>query len=291
MNNSPLVSVIIPTYNRSNLISRAVNSVLSQTYAKIEIIVADDASTDNTKDVIKKIQKKHKNILYIKHNSNKGGSAARNSGIKKSKGEYVAFLDDDDEWFPEKVEKQISCLKKRGKTWGGSYTGYKIILKNGLIEKNKINYKEGNLTKDTFLMKSNAYGSTLLVRKEVFKKIGFFDESFKRHQDLEFILRFFRKYKLCTIPEVLVKVYGHNFPKAESVIEIKSKFFTKFKNDLNQFSTQEINNIYAINYLEISSLFAKEKNIKKMIEFLNISLSKKILNPIYYFKLFINLIL
>ncbi len=289
MKNSPLVSVIIPTFNRSNLLLRAVKSVLSQTYSKIEVIVIDDASTDNTENTIKKIQKIHKNILYIKHKDNKGGSAARNSGIKKSKGEYVAFLDDDDQWLPEKINKQITCLKNKDRDWGGVYCGYKIIIKNRLIEKNKVSNKEGNLTKDIFLMRSNAYGSTLLVRKEVFKKIGLFDESFKRHQDLEFIIRFFREYKLCSVPEVLVNVYGHNFPKAESVIEIKNKFFTKFKNDLNRFSAQEINHIYAVSYLEIASLFAREKNIRKTVEYLNISLKKKIINPIYYFKLLITI--
>ena len=98
---NPTVSVIIPTYNRAHLVGRAIKSVLNQTYRDFEIIVVDDGSTDNTKDIIKEFQKKDKRIKYIPYEKNKGGSAARNTGIKAAKGEYIAFLDSDDEWAYE----------------------------------------------------------------------------------------------------------------------------------------------------------------------------------------------
>jgi len=97
MNKNPKVSVIIPTYNRAHLIGRAIQSVLNQTYQDFELIVVDDGSTDNTNEVIKEFSQKDKRILYIKHDKNKGGSAARNTGIKAARGEYIAFQDSDDE--------------------------------------------------------------------------------------------------------------------------------------------------------------------------------------------------
>ena len=108
MNNTPLVSVVIPTYGRSNLLGRAIDSVLNQTYGNIEIIVVDDNGIGNshqrqTEELLQKYIERNE-IIYIKHQKNSGGSVARNTGIRSSKGEYVALLDDDDEWFPDKLE-------------------------------------------------------------------------------------------------------------------------------------------------------------------------------------------
>ena len=98
--NKPLVSVILPTYNRARLVSRSINSVLKQTYNNFELIIIDDGSTDNTKQIINSFNDNR--IVYLKHNHNKHASAARNTGIAKSKGELIAFLDDDDQWLPKK---------------------------------------------------------------------------------------------------------------------------------------------------------------------------------------------
>ena len=99
--NQSKVSVIIPTYNRAYLISRAINSVLNQTYQDFEIIIVDDGSTDNTEEVIKEFQEKDERIKYIRHKNNKGEAAARNTGIKAAKNEYISFQDSDDESFPQ----------------------------------------------------------------------------------------------------------------------------------------------------------------------------------------------
>ena len=96
----PKVSIIIPTYNRANLLPRAIKSVLSQTFKDFELIVINDGSTDNTEEVIKKFQKKDERIKYILHKDNKGEAAARNTGIRIAKGEYIASHDSDDEWLP-----------------------------------------------------------------------------------------------------------------------------------------------------------------------------------------------
>ncbi len=102
--NSPTVSVVIPTYNRAHLVGRAIQSVLNQTYHDFEIIIVDDGSIDNTEDVVKSLN--DPSIRYTRHDQNRGGSAARNTGIKMARGEYVAFQDSDDEYLPEKVESR-----------------------------------------------------------------------------------------------------------------------------------------------------------------------------------------
>lgn len=107
--NNPKVSVIIPTYNRAHLIGRAIKSVLNQTYKDFEIIIVDDGSTDKTEEVVKDF--KDERVRYIRREKNKGGSAARNTGIKAARGEYIAFQDSDDEWLPEKLEKQMKAFE------------------------------------------------------------------------------------------------------------------------------------------------------------------------------------
>ena len=105
MKKNPTVSVVIPTYNRAPLIGRSIKSVLNQTYQDFEIIIVDDASTDNTKEVVSNFNDER--IRYIQHEENKGEAAARNTGIKATRCDYIAPQDSDDEWIPEKLSTQI----------------------------------------------------------------------------------------------------------------------------------------------------------------------------------------
>ncbi|RLF83553.1 glycosyl transferase, partial [Thermococci archaeon] len=101
----PTVSVIIPTYNRANLLKRAIASVLNQTFTDFELIVVDDASPDNTPEVVRSINDGR--IRYVRLKKNSGGPVARNTGIRKARGRFIALLDDDDEWLPNRLELQI----------------------------------------------------------------------------------------------------------------------------------------------------------------------------------------
>ena len=101
----PLVTVIIPTYNRANQISRAIHSVQAQSYKHWELLIVDDASNDDTAKIISNIADSR--IQYIRHETNQGAAAARNTALAQAKGEYIAFLDSDDEWIPAKLEKQV----------------------------------------------------------------------------------------------------------------------------------------------------------------------------------------
>ena len=109
--NRPKVSIIIPTYNRAKLLSRAIKSVLDQTFKDFELIIVDDGSTDNTKGVVEEFQKKDSRIKYIWQENSGAPAKPKNTGIRQARGEYVAFLDDDDEWFPKKLEKQIELFE------------------------------------------------------------------------------------------------------------------------------------------------------------------------------------
>jgi glycosyltransferase involved in cell wall biosynthesis len=121
----PQVTVVIPTHNRAEFLHNAITSVLNQTFQCFEIIVVDDASTDNTVEVVNRFAEEK--IKLVRHSTRKGGAAARNTGILNSCGEYIAFLDDDDEWYQEKLARQMDVMIKSGPEIAAVYTGYLIV--------------------------------------------------------------------------------------------------------------------------------------------------------------------
>ncbi|MDQ0206994.1 glycosyltransferase family 2 protein [Alkalicoccobacillus murimartini] len=183
---NPYISVIIPTYNRSALLIRAVKSVLEQTYEKLEIIVVDDGSTDDTKKKIKELD--NEKIVYIEQSSNTNGSVARNLGIKRSKGDYVAFLDSDDVWLSTKLHvyvKHIEENRDKNVFYSALFDddGYnKKIKPHRAIKENE---KVGD-----YIFSSNGVmqTSTLMLSSKLAKKI-MFDENLGKHQDWDFCLR------------------------------------------------------------------------------------------------------
>lgn len=200
----PTVSVIVPVYNRVHLLPRAVNSVLNQTYRDFEIIVVDDGSTDNVKEVVEKLQKKDERIRYIRHEKNKGAGAARNTGIEAARGRYIAFQDSDDEWLPEKLEKQIKAFENVSSIVGVVYSKC-LRLKEGkkiYAPFSWIKQKEGNIHKE-FLKENFINTPMIIVRKECFEKAGKFDETLPRLQDWELVLRLSKYYHFKYIDEVL----------------------------------------------------------------------------------------
>ena len=135
-----LVSVIIPIYNSENVIQTCLDSVFNQTYKNIEVILVDDYSTDNSEKVIKEIMKKHNEIYYYKQEKNMGAGETRNKALELAKGQYVAFLDSDDIWYPEKVEKQLKLMKEKEAVL--CYTAIEMIDKNENLIKSKRKVKE-----------------------------------------------------------------------------------------------------------------------------------------------------
>ena len=199
----PLVSVIMPTFNRKKTILRAINSVLNQTYTNYEIIIIDDGSNDGTVEVINAL-KNDKIRLYVQSH-NQGANVARNIGIKNAKGEYIAFLDSDDEWFENKLEKQIKYLID-DKSLLVCFCSYQLFETNNTTIIPNITDKNADI--GIILKKYNLIGTpTLIMHKSVFEKVGLFNETLGRLQDYEFAIRIVQEYKIGFIPEVLVNAY------------------------------------------------------------------------------------
>jgi len=199
----PTVSVVIPTYNFGRYLPEAIESILQQTYRDFEIIVIDDGSTDDTKNII---QKYLPSVRYVRQ-ENGGPSKARNTGIMMSKGKYIAFLDADDIWLPTKLEKQIAHFQRNPEcyfvfTENCSFDDNGIYLeKMGKQEK----LMKGNLLENIFL-KSSVATPTVMVKSEVFESVGLFDESLRVAQDDNMWLRIVGSFKAGLLDEVLVKV-------------------------------------------------------------------------------------
>lgn len=202
----PLVSVIIPVYNRDSTIMRALNSVLDQTYHNIEVIVVDDCSTDSTVQTVSRCIDNRVQLVCLPFHC--GANAARNRGIEISKGEYIAFQDSDDEWMENKLYKQINYMMDTGAEV--SYSPY-ILYENSKCCIVPYDYKNREICeKNIFqtLKRDNIVGTpTLMVKKEVFSVVGLFDENLKRMQDYELIIRLIKKFRFLYIDEPLVRAY------------------------------------------------------------------------------------
>ncbi len=228
-----LVSIIIPTYSRPDNICRAINSVLAQTYSPIEIIVVDDNGKGTEYQIeTEKILNPyiHQNgINYVIHDVNKNGSAARNTGVKVCNGYYVGLMDDDDEFAINKIEEQVKALEK-AQNEDPSYAGcYCNILMSGYGEDFMLSStKEGNIAEDLLLGKIRFNSSTMLLTKESYLSINGFDERFWRHQDWEFCVRFFDKYKMVLACPGQGLVIKHKTPNIVSKNPEKSYILRKF---------------------------------------------------------------
>jgi len=197
------ISVVIPTYNRERFLKRAIESVLNQTFQDFELIIVDDGSTDKTKEVVDSFQSNKIKYIYQK---NSGGAAfPKNTGIKIAQGEYIAILDSDDEWLPEKLEKQIGFFEKHSEI---SVVGCNFLI-NGQKEYKVPKYK--NVFKQMLITDNMGPGSIMIYRREVFNKVGLFDENLKSGQDKEMRIRLAQEYKFGFIDKPLVNYYiGHN---------------------------------------------------------------------------------
>jgi len=201
----PSISVIIPTYNREQYLPRAIDSVLSQTYTGLELIIVDDASTDGTEELVKSYNDQR--VKYIKLNKNSGVSTARNTGIKKALYDWVAFLDSDDEWFPHKLKTQINFLKNN--------KNIKLIHSNEIWHKDdsvvkqlKKHQKFGGHIFDKCLPLCSISPSTVLIHKDIFNGVGLFNEDFVVCEDYDLWLRITYKHDVGLIKEPLINKYG-----------------------------------------------------------------------------------
>lgn len=232
------VSVIIPTRNRAELLRLAVISALNQTFKDIEIIVSDDKSNDHTRELVNSFNDRR--IKYILNKRKRGPSATRNAAIMASKGEYIAFLDDDDEWVPEKLQKQVELLDKSSPKICGVYSDRLIIDKSSnkiVSEGLQSNRVRGNLLSQ-LTIRNQINTCTVLLRKKCLDKVGLFDETISYMEDRDLWIRLSLNWDFEYINEPLTRTYvhkqGHLSAKLKEQIEGREKLLTKYSKLFNQ---------------------------------------------------------
>lgn len=199
----PLISVIITTYRRHDKLNRALESVVQQTYENLEIIVVNDCPQENIDEYI---SVKDPRIKTINLEDNLGASEARNQGIKDSNGKYITFLDDDDEYMPNKIKRQVERIQSLPDDFGVVAIEGNRINTDGGKERKAINLKDG-MVFDGLIEGETLCSVTPLVKKEVFENVGYFDKSLSSCQDIDMWLRAAKKYKVSIIKKPLYKYH------------------------------------------------------------------------------------
>jgi len=264
------VSVVVPTYNRADVLSRAIDSVLAQTVTDVELIVVDDGSTDDTQDRLRSYDDPR--LTVLRHPENRGGSAARNTGIEAATGEYVAFLDSDDTWRPRKLEVQLEALESRSAEWIAAYCDAAFVAPNRrseLVVALKRRYArlrspnvptEGGEELIKYVLTDELHtsgGSTLIAERDAVEAIGGFDESFDRFQDPEFIIRLLEQGNLAHVPETLVDRYESANPPAEVVRAADEHYLERFSGTVDSLEA-EGHPIRSIHEFMLARLFFSE---------------------------------
>ena len=203
-------------------------------------------------------------IRYLRHPFNKNGSAARNTGIRESSGEYIAFLDSDDEYLPERFEKCCNVLDAADEKTGGVYTGCEM-RKGGLVFKVVSDVRPGNYLAESLACTfAFCTGSNLFIRRSIVLELGGFDEAFQRHQDYEFVVRFFEKYDWAAIREPLVIKNNENvnLPKVEKLEQIKKQYLEKFEDLIKRLPEKTQKYVYHSHNVQLAECAVREKNYK-----------------------------
>lgn len=253
------VSVIIPTYGEPIFLREAIESVIRQTMEDWELIIVDDNNPQTkerkeTEVIVSDFSERDSRIKYLKHPMNKNGAAARNTGLQYAQGDYVAFLDSDDIYMPQRLQKCCNVLDNAPYEKAGVYTGCEF--RRGGKKYNVIkDVKAGNFLIETlagtFMF---CTGSNIFMRRNVITELQGFDEAFIRHQDYEFLVRYFEKYSLEAIQEVLVIKNNENFnlPNPQKTIEVKKQYLEKYKSLIERQDKKIQNNIYNRQYIAIA---------------------------------------
>lgn len=251
---SERISVIIPTYRNRGGVARSIESAINQDYPDVEIIVVDDNGLGTAFQIrTQEIVAKYPSIKYLPHKVNKNGAAARNTGLRAATGDYIAFLDDDDIFLPEKLTKQKDFLDNNPYF----QACYCFALSSSGRPKKTIPF-EGDVSKPLLLGLSSMYTPSLFFRKKTILEIGGFNESFRRHQDYELLLKYFQAgYKIGCLNEPLIQLgtnAGENILHGEDLENLKKTFLSTFSSvieDLDIVESGLKNRIYASHYSSV----------------------------------------
>jgi glycosyltransferase involved in cell wall biosynthesis len=247
-----LISVIIPTHNRAGLLPRAIKSVLNQTYSNLELIIVDDGSMDNTAEVVSEI--KDERIKYIRFNDSKGAASARNAGMKEATGDYITFLDDDDEWLADRLRLSLDVfLQTKDYNIGLVYTNGYIIKENKIKiffddkRASRIVYEDDQRNKDIFPTSiSSPMPQFWLISKSVVNKIGYFDESMRNWEDVDYFVRIAFDYNIYFLNKQLVVIHEqptHLGMVNAEMMQSREYFFKKHINKISK----DRSNLYRFN--------------------------------------------
>jgi len=275
-----LVSIIIPTFNRIHGLENAIKSALSQDYKNIELIIVND----NKKDILPQkliTQLNDPRIVFLYNQRERGANGSRNTGIINSRGKYIAFLDDDDEYLKQKISESF-CFIKNNQTFEACVSNFLYEYRNNWFTSN---IEKKNPTVENLLTGKLefGFGSNLFVNRATLFDVGLWNESLYRQQDLELMVRLLKKAKMGIIPLPLIKIHGHNGMPDPTVVEKEKKKYIKIiKKDIENLPHKSKNLFLALQYRELALLFGNDGHLKKMFFYLIKSLKYKLLNPTKY---------
>jgi glycosyltransferase involved in cell wall biosynthesis len=286
----PKVSVIIPTFNRPKFLQAAIESVLKQTFQDFEVIVVNDASDEDVECIVQGFCDNR--IKCIRHEINKGEAGARNTGIRHSNGEFIAFLDDDDIWFPDKLKLQMNVLENSPVNVGGVYSGFIAIDCAKQTSHIRVPTKRGDIYQDLLLYNAVGTPSTVLIRRACVETAGFFDEKIYYGVDYDFYLRIAKHFLFEYIEEPLVQYNIHEnclSNNLDIVIKGLDACFLKHKENLGNLKPirQKTDGLW---YLSLGVHYCYKGEMKKGTRALIKSIRLYPFEPRTYFNLGISLL-
>ena len=263
-----LVSIIIPTYKRAEMLPRAISSVLEQTYQNIEVLVVSDNDpndeyTAKARETVELF--KDRRVRLITQERHINGAVARNVGIKASKGDYISFLDDDDYIDANKIERQVEVLSKLDDSWGGVCCRFKAYRHGKLIEIAPP-FKSGYVYKEVLMRQIKTQTNSLLLRRDALFDAGLFDENLLRNQDVQLLVVFTFKYKLYFMDELLNNLdYDDNMnrPDPHKVMDVKRAFFKSVQDVIDTLSPLEKFRLKILTRFDIGALYIRKKQYLK----------------------------
>lgn len=253
----PLFSIITPTFRRPALLARNIRSVLAQSFKDFEHLVVDDANDPETEQLVKRFRDKR--LWYFRHKTPGGAGGGYNTGIRNARGEFILFLDDDDEYLPSFLEKMYDYFSGSGMESGFAWTGIARVKESGKRQRvisskiwpSRFSSREKGLVAATSI--GNGFG--VCVRRECTDAVGFYDESLKFGQDTEYLFRLARNFEFGTIPEVLVRIHVHEETQLTDIrnnrmrMEMRERILEKHADLLNKYPR-----LYSVHHKALAAL-------------------------------------
>lgn len=251
------VTVVIPTHDRPELVVEAVRSALAQTRPPAEVVVVDDGSAEEAARSVARELEGLERVRLVRHPEPRGGSAARNRGWREGSAPWVAFLDDDDVWLPEKLEEQLEHLRGESADYG--WTAYRVVERDTLETRDEIRPFRAGLSR--VLARSERSCCTLMVRRSVLEEVDGFDESLPRNQDWDLFLRLARRSRGAYLDRVLT-VVRHHVPDPDRCIEGRKMLVEKWRDEIAGLPSEERREVWAEHHWLLWTNHAQKGDLK-----------------------------